>query len=741
MRRRFRRTLAYAPPLPPVTRYVSPAGADTNSGATTALPWKTLAKAQAEAASLPAGSSILLARGSTFRESIAVPGALTLGAYGTGADPIISGADPVTGTWSAASTSATTTTVTNDFESGAWATWPSVGTDSTNTAVSGTHCRFISGAGSSSVTGRNHTKVRVRMQFRPVTSMPAVANQKASIVVFEGGNWSGASAVRLWGGKNGSGAFYVGLNQSDATMPLDVPCATAAWHDLTVEIDATARTAKLWLDKNPDTTTADKTITVTGTGNVTAMTVAGWAGADAANFQAFVDDHVVTTTDPATTSTQYSLAFATHPYELWLGETKGRYRASRADLSAAGDWSHESGTLWLNSPGGNPATVWASIQAVMRPRPLEVADTVTVSGVVVQRARSATPFAASGPWGSAPGGNRVGAGLSGLIATVSSWRPAASALTAAAYHAAATDPLVSLLHLDSTAQVAAGTWARSGNTTAVETTIRGSAANSFPDPSNRFSSRSTTAWLLPTGYIPLTNPATPPRQIRCPAGAVPAGAKGHMIVVQPDGTAVECVGAIRLSTGEIVCLRYQIVEPWRAGDWVSNGTTPGMLPMLGGLVRDEEARRDQIDHALQLWLGAEALAASWAYPAAAFDVDAGAQAAGGGSAIVATGVVAEGVLASGGGPVAGVTYTGSIPVGTKLALPATFDVPRVAASSMAQAVGRALKDHGAIVMGRGEAGYAAIAAESGIGDSRWAAYDSAIAAELQSLINALEVAS
>ena len=79
-------------------------GDDGDTGLTEALAWKTMAKVNA--ASLSAGDSVLFKRGETWREQLTVPSSgsagspITFGAYGTGANPIINGADLVT-TWTA----------------------------------------------------------------------------------------------------------------------------------------------------------------------------------------------------------------------------------------------------------------------------------------------------------------------------------------------------------------------------------------------------------------------------------------------------------------------------------------------------------------------------------------------------------------------------------------------------------------------------------------------------------------
>lgn len=79
-------------------------GNDSNSGLSTSLPWKTVAKVNA---SRPvAGDKILFAAGRTWREQLKLPTSgisgnpITFGAYGTGAKPTISGGSYISSGWS-----------------------------------------------------------------------------------------------------------------------------------------------------------------------------------------------------------------------------------------------------------------------------------------------------------------------------------------------------------------------------------------------------------------------------------------------------------------------------------------------------------------------------------------------------------------------------------------------------------------------------------------------------------------
>ena len=81
--------------------YISSSGDDSYNGTSTSTPWKTIAKINSRTFS--PGDFIFLKRGDTWREQLNIPSSgsagnpLTFGAYGTGAKPVINGADIITG--------------------------------------------------------------------------------------------------------------------------------------------------------------------------------------------------------------------------------------------------------------------------------------------------------------------------------------------------------------------------------------------------------------------------------------------------------------------------------------------------------------------------------------------------------------------------------------------------------------------------------------------------------------------
>ncbi|HZK94554.1 MAG TPA: SwmB domain-containing protein [Prolixibacteraceae bacterium] len=82
--------------------YISASGNDANTGLSTSTPWKTIAKVNSKFANMKPGDQILFNRGDTFYGSLVISKSgtsgspITLGAYGAGEKPIITGFTSVT---------------------------------------------------------------------------------------------------------------------------------------------------------------------------------------------------------------------------------------------------------------------------------------------------------------------------------------------------------------------------------------------------------------------------------------------------------------------------------------------------------------------------------------------------------------------------------------------------------------------------------------------------------------------
>jgi P2-related tail formation protein len=83
--------------------YISPVGNDNNNGTSPTTPWKTIAKINSRTFS--AGDVIMFQRGGVWRETLSplssgsASGQISFSAYGTGAKPVINGADIYRGNW------------------------------------------------------------------------------------------------------------------------------------------------------------------------------------------------------------------------------------------------------------------------------------------------------------------------------------------------------------------------------------------------------------------------------------------------------------------------------------------------------------------------------------------------------------------------------------------------------------------------------------------------------------------
>jgi uncharacterized repeat protein (TIGR02059 family) len=86
--------------------YVSTSGSDSNTGLSAAASWKTLTKVNSVFASLKPGDKILFNRGDTFIGTLNITASgnsanpITIGSYGSGANPVITGFTTITG-WTA----------------------------------------------------------------------------------------------------------------------------------------------------------------------------------------------------------------------------------------------------------------------------------------------------------------------------------------------------------------------------------------------------------------------------------------------------------------------------------------------------------------------------------------------------------------------------------------------------------------------------------------------------------------
>lgn len=288
-------------------------------------------------------------------------------------------------------------------------------------------------------------------------------------------------------------------------------------------------------------------------------------------------------------------------------------------------------------------------------------------------------FSTKSPWNiSIPKAAKAGLAnvTADLAVGIDTWDPN-GAWTVPFYSARTGDPSVRLLYnAKAWSAVFTGAWRRSGNTPAVEAAILASSSVAFPYPGNVFSSTSATSWTMPVSYNKLPVNASVAATFQVPsAGLTPAsGADGHMAVRQPSGGVLETYGTIVLSDRTIVALSYAVTDPTGLGDGWQRGQTASMLPSYAGAIIDEEISAG-IKHAMAITVPAKLLYPQAAYPAYAFDRDA---------------------LTS------QPPYSGRLPMGTRLALPAGLPMGGLRLSTGAgRAIATAAQTYGFIIVDRG----------------------------------------
>ncbi|MDM9621953.1 MULTISPECIES: hypothetical protein [unclassified Rhizobium] len=269
----------------------------------------------------------------------------------------------------------------------------------------------------------------------------------------------------------------------------------------------------------------------------------------------------------------------------------------------------------------------------------------------------------------------------GLPVGLDTWDPSGNWVVPF-YTTTEADPKVRLLYNSQAwAAVHAGAWRRSGNDASVEAAILATSSDIFPGHGNVFSSTSASDWVTPTSYR-----RAPPAMMAGATFHVPAsgfrpaaGADGHMAVRQPSGDVLETYGTIVLSDRTIVALSYATTDASGSGDGDGgqSGQTASMLPSYAGAVLDSEIGSG-VNHAMAITVPPTLLAPQFVYPAYAFDRDA---------------------LTN------PLPYSGVLPMGTRLALPADI---RVSDLHLITAAGRniatAAQQYGFLIVDRGGRG-------------------------------------
>jgi hypothetical protein len=227
-----------------------------------------------------------------------------------------------------------------------------------------------------------------------------------------------------------------------------------------------------------------------------------------------------------------------------------------------------------------------------------------------------------------------------------------------------------------------------GNTPAQDSQLKSASSSTLPFPANYYSTLSTpntNLWVLPANYQPASLNYQSAAYL--PAGACPSqDTDAEMAVFQPNGLVLDSYATVVTSDGVIVTSMASYVDAKGDGTGASNGRRASMVPSFAGLIRDGEISAGHIPHALAAMAPRTILQTSAVWPAAAFDRSS--------------------------------NYTGTLPMGSLLAIPATIDLTTLGLSPQGLTIAHAAQDYGVYVVDSGGGGFTFLA-ELGDPEIRW----------------------
>ena len=339
-----------SPPPPTSTYYVDfTTGDDADTGLTEALAWKTIAKVNGS--SFSAGDSILFKRGETWREQLTVPSSgsaglpITFGAYGTGADPIINGADIVTG-W----TADTGTTNYGDSTQGAGTNWYSADyiymfKFTPTTTGTATSINVYIGATTNSGTIKGAL-------YNDNTGAPGTFNSSTAQVSATANSWNTLTFA------------------SPPTLTASTQYWMAVWYSASMNGTKTGTGSNIGVQKN----------VAYGTWPDPAGT--GWANTAYTDYDTYIINN-------ETVANVWKATVTTEPKVVYFDNERGTNRSSKVALVASKDWYWLSNVLYTYSTT-DPDTAFTVIEAGARNNCVVIASKnyITVDGLALTKANS-----------------------------------------------------------------------------------------------------------------------------------------------------------------------------------------------------------------------------------------------------------------------------------------------------------------------------------------------------------------
>jgi hypothetical protein len=226
-----------------------------------------------------------------------------------------------------------------------------------------------------------------------------------------------------------------------------------------------------------------------------------------------------------------------------------------------------------------------------------------------------------------------------------------------------------------------------GNSASTERWLSGAATTRLAFEGNYYSTISAVSgtWSLPADFHHASDDAH--ATFHLPRGACPSpDSDGLLAVFQPDGWVVDVYATVVTSDHKVLGTMASWIDARGDGTGWWNGRRASMIPSFAGLIRSGEIAAGRIPHALAAQAPPSMLAMSYVWPAAAFDRNA--------------------------------NYTGTLPMGALLAIPASVNIDELKLSWRGKAIARAAQDYGVYVVDRGGGGLTLLA-ELGNPDISW----------------------
>lgn len=359
------------------TYFVSNSGSDSNSGLSTSLPWQTVSKVNA--ATLTPGTTVRFQAGGTWHEQLAIPSSgvagnlINVDSYGTGTNPIITGADVVGGGgWTQASVTALDTQAfaTAGLSGSYWTnhscTFPSspVHTGS-NYSLQCTGAQYIIAATAPS------SNVREIDFWWQLSATTATTGQKAAIAEFDGSAWNAGNSVKFWVSYNGTN-YQISAGRGGAIgQTYNVTVGT--WYLLRLLVSANGGASTDFANIYVNGTLQSALTGQSLTSAVNSLFVVGMgdSGYNTASFTVNYDALAAYNQDSTVAPNVWTAAVAWQPYAVIFNETQAYAtlapQASALAVSGANQWYWASNVLTAYSVG-NPASTYTApgIQAAHR---------------------------------------------------------------------------------------------------------------------------------------------------------------------------------------------------------------------------------------------------------------------------------------------------------------------------------------------------------------------------------------